>query len=81
VKISSETRLCDEKKFRTGENEWTTMRANTAETAIVTILTSTPLKYSVQPVMDKAKIPLLTHFGTVKATTELAKNATACAKH
>jgi hypothetical protein len=56
------------------------MMANTAETATATTPTNTLSKCSVPLVMAKIRIPLLTRFGDVKATTELAKNATACAK-
>jgi hypothetical protein len=64
----------------TEENRWTTMMANTAETATATTLTNTLSKCSVPLVMDKARIPLLIRFGDVKVTTELAKNAIVCVK-
>jgi hypothetical protein len=79
VKTSSETHLCNMENS-TEENRWKTMVANIAETATATILMSIQLKCSVQLVMAKARIPLLTRFGDVKATTELAKNAIACVK-
>ncbi len=55
--------------------------ANTAATVTATTPTSTPPKFSVQPVTGtKQKSQSLIRFGIARATTESAKNAIAYAK-